>query len=227
MSEVHHRKIRSFVRRPGRTTHAQRRALEEIWPRYGIESANQRVDLRAVFGRSAPVVLEIGFGNGEALFTSAANHPEVDHLGIEVHEPGIGHLLMLLERAGLDNVRVIASDAVEVLDQQLDEASVAVVRIFFPDPWPKKRHHKRRLLQPSFVAELARVLEPGGLLHIATDWTNYAEQTTEIMAASDHFEALTADAAASDPLSARPPTKFECRGRTLGHDVWDLYYRRV
>jgi tRNA (guanine-N7-)-methyltransferase len=227
MSEAHHRKIRSFVRRPGRTTHAQRRALEEIWPRYGIESVNQRVDLRALFGRSAPVVLEIGFGNGEALFTSAANHPEVDHLGIEVHEPGIGHLLMLLERADLDNVRVIASDAVEVLDQQLDEASVAVVRIFFPDPWPKKRHHKRRLLQPSFVAELARVLEPGGLLHIATDWANYAEQTAELMTASDSFKALTAEEAASNPLSARPPTKFERRGRSLGHDVWDLYYRRV
>lgn len=227
MSEVHHRKIRSFVRRPGRTTHAQRRALEEIWPRYGIESVNQRVGLRAVFGRSAPVVLEIGFGNGEALFTSAANHPEVDHLGIEVHEPGIGHLLMLLERAGLDNVRVIASDAVEVLDQQLEKSSVAVARIFFPDPWPKKRHHKRRLLQASFVAELARVLEPGGLLHIATDWANYAEQTAELMTASDTFEALTADEVASYPLSARPPTKFECRGRTLGHDVWDLYYRRV
>ncbi|MDH3419935.1 MAG: tRNA (guanosine(46)-N7)-methyltransferase TrmB [Gammaproteobacteria bacterium] len=226
MSEAHHRKIRSFVRRPGRTTHAQRRALEEIWPRYGIEPVNQRVDLRALFGRSAPVVLEIGFGNGEALFTSAANHPEVDHLGIEVHEPGIGHLLMLLERAGLDNVRVIASDAVEVLDQQLETASVAVVRLFFPDPWPKKRHHKRRLLQPSFVAELARVLEPGGLLHIATDWSNYAEHMAELMSASDSFKALTAEEAASNPLSARPPTKFERRGRTLGHDVWDLYYRR-
>lgn len=227
MSEAHHRKIRSFVRRPGRTTHAQRRALDEVWPRYGIESVDRPLDLRAVFDRSAPVVLEIGFGDGEALFTSAANHPEIDHLGIEVHEPGIGHLLMLLERANLKNVRVIARDAVEVLDRQLDEASIDVVRIFFPDPWPKKRHHKRRLLQPSFVAELARVLKPGGLLHIATDWTNYAEHTSELMAASATFEVLTADTVASEPLSARPPTKFERRGRTLGHEVWDLYYRRV
>ena len=227
MSEAHHRKIRSFVRRPGRTTHAQRRALEEIWPRYGIEFADRTLDLEAAFGRSAPVVLEIGFGNGEALFTSAANHPEIDHLGIEVHEPGIGHLLMLLERADLDNVRLIARDAVEVLEQQLDKASVKVIRIFFPDPWPKKRHHKRRLLQPSFIAELARVVEPGGLVHIATDWTNYAEQTIDLMAQSDEFEPLTAEAATANPLAERPPTKFERRGRTLGHEVWDLYYRRV
>ena len=227
MSEAHHRKIRSFVRRPGRTTNAQRRALEQLWPRYGIEAGDSTLDLRVVFGRSAPVVLEIGFGNGEALFTSAANHPEIDHLGIEVHEPGIGHLLMLLERADLDNVRLIARDAVEVLERQLGDASVRVIRLFFPDPWPKKRHHKRRLLQPSFVAELARVLEPGGLFHVATDWGNYAEQTLELMAGSEGFEALTADAVASDPLSARPPTKFERRGRTLGHEVWDLYYRRV
>jgi len=227
MSEAHHRKIRSFVRRPGRTTNAQRRALDELWPRYGIESTDGLLDLRAVFGRTATVVLEIGFGNGEALFTCAANNPEIDHLGIEVHEPGIGHLLMLLERADLDNVRVIARDAVEVLDQQLDEASIDVARIFFPDPWPKKRHHKRRLLQDSFIAALARVLKPAGVLHIATDWANYAEHTTELMAASAGFDPLTAEAAASNPLSTRPPTKFERRGRRLGHDVWDLYYRRV
>ena len=227
MSEAHHRKIRSFVRRPGRTTHAQRRALEEIWPRYGIEFAETTLDLEAAFGRSAPVVLEIGFGNGEALFTSAANHPEIDHLGIEVHEPGIGHLLMLLERADLDNVRLIARDAVEVLERQLDKASVKVIRIFFPDPWPKKRHHKRRILQPAFIAELARAIEPGGLVHIATDWANYAEHTIELMAQSDEFEPLTAEAATVNPLAERPPTKFERRGRTLGHEVWDLYYRRV
>ncbi len=227
MNDAHHRKIRSFVRRPGRTTQAQRRALEEIWPRYGIEQAEGFLDLRTAFGRSAPVVLEIGFGNGEALFTSAANHPEIDHLGIEVHEPGIGHLLMLLERADLDNVRVIARDAVEILDRQLDDSTIDVARIFFPDPWPKKRHHKRRLLQASFIAALARVLKPGGLLHLATDWENYAEQTLELMAQSTDFQALTAEAARADPLAERPPTKFERRGRRLGHEVWDLYYRRV
>ena len=227
MNEAHHRKIRSFVRRPGRTTHAQRRALQDIWPRYGIEPDEHALDLRAVFGRSAPVVLEIGFGNGEALFTSAANHPRIDHLGIEVHEPGIGHLLMLLERADLDNVRVIARDAVEALDRQVGDATIDVVRIFFPDPWPKKRHHKRRLLQQSFIAALARVLKPGGLLHLATDWADYAEQMTERIARSNEFRPLTAEAATESCLAERPPTKFERRGRRLGHEVWDLYYQRV
>ncbi len=227
MSDAHHRKIRSFVRRPGRTTHAQRRALEEIWPRYGIEFADRTLDLPAVFGRSAPIVLEIGFGNGEALFTSAANNPQIDHLGIEVHEPGIGHLLMLLERAGLSNVRVIARDAVEVLDRQIGDATIDVVRVFFPDPWPKKRHHKRRLLQAAFISALARVLKPGGLLHLATDWADYAERTIELMAKSAEFEEITPEAAATNPLSERPPTKFERRGRRLGHEVRDLYYQRA
>ena len=227
MAHVHRRKIRSFVRRPGRTTHAQRRAREQLWPRYGIEAEGRKLDLDAVFGRSAQVVLEIGFGNGEALLTSAANHPEADHLGIEVHEPGVGHLLILLERAALENVRVIARDAVEVLDTQIGEGSIDVVRIFFPDPWPKKRHHKRRLLQPSFVVALARVLKPGGLLHLATDWADYAEQMVEHLTGSVEFDALTAEAATANPLADRPPTKFESRGRRLGHNVWDLYYRRA
>jgi len=191
-----------------------------------LPSTDAVIDLVAVFGRKAPVVLEIGFGDGEALFTSAANNPAVDHLGVEVHEPGVGHLLMLLERAGLGNVRIITRDAVEVLDHQLPTASVDTVRIFFPDPWPKKRHHKRRLVQDAFVARIARVLKPGGLLHLATDWANYADHITEVMAHSDAFDALSAEAAAADPSSVRPPTKFERRGRRLGHDVWDFYFRR-
>jgi len=225
MSERQLRKIRSFVRRPGRTTAAQRRALETLWPRFGIAAATSTLDLPTVFGRSAPVILEIGFGDGEALFTSAVNHPELDHLGIEVHEPGIGHLLILLERAGLTNVRLIAADAVEVLGGGIEPKAVAAARLFFPDPWPKKRHHKRRIVQPEFAEKLARVLAPGGLAHFATDWAQYAEHIEGVMAQSERFAALSPEAAAADPLSARPPTKFERRGRRLGHEVRDLFYR--
>ena len=182
---------------------AQRRALDALWPQYGLPSTDEAIDLATTFGRTAPVVLEIGFGDGEALFTSAANNPSVDHLGVEVHEPGLGHLLMLLERSGLGNVRIIARDAVEVLDHQLPVASVDTVRIFFPDPWPKKRHHKRRLVQIAFVERIARVLKPGGLLHLATDWADYAEHIRQVMAQSDAFETLTDEEAASDPSSAR------------------------
>ena len=225
MSEIHQRKIRSFVRRPGRTTTAQRRALESLWPRFGIASGDETLDLAAIFGRDAPVILEIGFGDGEALFTSAANNPRIDHLGIEIHEPGVGHLLVLLERANLSNVRIMAQDAVEILDSQLRPGSIDAVRIFFPDPWPKKRHHKRRLVQKDFVGTVAHVLKPGGLLHLATDWADYAEHIAEVMAPCEQFRPLLAEEAAADPFSARPPTKFERRGRRLGHEVWDLYYR--
>jgi tRNA (guanine-N7-)-methyltransferase len=226
MDGAPHRRIRSFVRRPGRTTVAQRRALETLWPRFGIEPGDEPLDLSALFGRDGTVVVEIGFGDGEALFSSAANNPRVDHIGIEIHEPGIGHLLMLLERAELDNVRLIARDAVDVLDARFAASSVDAVRIFFPDPWPKKRHHKRRLVQPAFVASLARILKPGGLLHYATDWADYASHIDEVMSGSNEFRALKAEEAAANPLSVRPPTKFERRGRRLGHAVWDLYFRR-
>jgi tRNA (guanine-N7-)-methyltransferase len=227
MDKIHHRKIRSFVRRPGRTTSAQRRALESLWPRFGATATGETLDLIELFGRDAPVILEIGFGDGEALFTSAANNPHIDHLGIEIHEPGVGHLLMLLERAGLTNVRIIARDAVEILDANLAPASIDVVRVLFPDPWPKKRHHKRRLVQHTFVDAVARALKPGGLLHLATDWADYAEHIAEVMAPSERFRLLPAAEAAADPFSARPPTKFERRGRRLGHAVWDLYYRQL
>jgi len=226
MSVAHPRKIRSFVRRPGRTTTGQRRALESLLPRHGLPVDRRIDDWRDVFGRAAPIVVEIGFGDGEALFTSAANNPEVDHLGIEIHEPGIGHLLMLLERADIDNVRIIPGDAVEVIERCLTASSVDTVRIFFPDPWPKKRHHKRRLVQPAFVADLARIIKPGGLLHFATDWAHYAEHIRDVLAAHTEFESLSAAQAAADPTSQRAPTKFERRGRKLGHTVVDLYYRR-
>jgi tRNA (guanine-N7-)-methyltransferase len=219
------RKVRSFVRRPGRATAAQRRALAELLPRYGVSAAQGPLDLRATFGRDARRVLDIGFGDGEALVTNALNNPGVDYLGVEVHEPGIGHLLLLLEHAGVGNVRVIARDAAEVVPQLIADSSFDAVDLLFPDPWPKKRHHKRRLVQLPFIAELARVLKPGGLLHVATDWADYANHTREVLAASARFAPVAASALISEPLAVRPPTKFERRGVRLGHEVADLYYR--
>src|SRR6185312_3993587 len=183
---------------PGRATSAQRRALTELWPRFGVDQLRGPLDLRALFGREAPRVLDIGFGDGEALVTTAVNYPGTDYLGVEVHEPGIGHLLLLLEKAGATNVRVIARDAAEVLPQLLPSASFAAVNLFFPDPWPKKRHHKRRLVQPPFVAELARVLRPSGLLHVATDWADYARHTLEVLATSPEFATCDASSVGAE-----------------------------
>ncbi|HEX7079836.1 MAG TPA: tRNA (guanosine(46)-N7)-methyltransferase TrmB [Gammaproteobacteria bacterium] len=208
-------------------TEAQRRALETLWPRWGIEFEERRLDLVEVFGRDAPRVLDIGFGDGEALLTAAANHPGIDYLGVEVHEPGVGHLLLLLERARLENVRVIMRDVVEVIDAMLPDEAIDAIAIFFPDPWPKKRHHKRRLVQPEFLARCARILKHGGLMHIATDWADYAEHTRAAFAASPFFEPVSIEALAGDPLAFRPPTKFERRGRRLGHDIADLCYRKT
>ncbi len=226
MEPVHLRKVRSFVRRPGRLTAAQRRALDELMPRFGIDPPATRLDLGAVFGRDSRRVLDIGFGDGEALLTSAANNPDTDFLGIEVHEPGIGHLLLLLERAALTNEREIARDASDVLPAALPDASFDCVNLFFPDPWPKKRHHKRRLLQPPFAAEIARVLRAGGLFHLATDWANYAEHGREVMGALPAFAEVPHEGVRNEPLALRAPTKFERRGLRLGHDVVDLYYCR-
>jgi tRNA (guanine-N7-)-methyltransferase len=225
------RRIRSFVVRAGRMTDAQRLALERLWPRYGIDlpaagAAARLLDLDAAFGRSAPRLLEIGFGNGETLAALAAAHPERDHLGIEVHRPGVGHLLRLAERQALTNLRVICHDAADVLEFHLGPASLDEVLILFADPWHKKRHHKRRLIQPPFVALLASRLRPGGRLHLATDWQPYAEQMLEVLEASQEF----ANEAAGGGFVPRPPwrlpTRFEQRGVRLGHGVWDLSYRR-
>ena len=219
------RKVRSFVRRPGRITAAQRRALDTLLPRFGLPFEERRLDLDAVFGRAAPRVLDIGFGDGEALVTTAARYPHIDYLGVEIHEPGVGHLLILLERARLENVRVIMRDAVEVIECMLPDSSFDAVNLFFPDPWPKKRHHKRRLVQPTFVAECARILRPGGLLHVATDWAPYAEHTRAVLAESGRFKPISAETLADEPLAYRPPTKFERRGERLGHVTQDLYFR--
>lgn len=227
MTQPHHRKVRSFVHRAGRTTSAQKRALADLMPRSGIPFQARMIDPQAVFGRRAPLVLDIGFGDGAALLTLAANHPANDYLGVEVHEPGIGHLLLLLERAALNNVRIIAHDAVEVVKHMMPPGQVDAVNLFFPDPWPKKRHHKRRIVQPDFVGDVARALKPGGAFHVATDWTNYAEHVVGIMDASEPFVRVPAAEAASNALFERPSTKFERRGIALGHQVTDLYYRRA
>lgn len=207
-------------------TTGQRRALDQLLPRYGLPYQTTPLDLESAFGRSRPRVLDIGFGDGEALLTAAAMRPEIDYLGVEVHDPGIGHLLALLERAKLTNVRIVHHDAVEVVDRMLPDDAVDAVNLFFPDPWPKKRHHKRRIVQPAFVRSLARILKPGGLLHIATDWTDYTEHAKAVMAECREFEPLPPSDIGNDPLAVRAPTKFEARGRRLGHDICDLYYRK-
>jgi tRNA (guanine-N7-)-methyltransferase len=226
MNVPHPRRIRSFVRRPGRITTGQKRALEQLMPRYGIPFSENMADLDMLFGRTAPRVLDIGFGDGEALLTAAATFPGIDYLGVEVHEPGIGHLLTLLERSGLTNIRIINRDAVDVIGSMLPDGCCDVVNLFFPDPWPKKRHHKRRIIQTAFLQEVARVLQPGGLFHVATDWANYAEQALLAIEQSGLFVTRDGVTLANDPLAFRAPTKFEARGRRLGHDVVDVFYAR-
>ena len=221
------RHIRSFVRREGRLTPGQRRALERLWPVYGIEAGGGPLEFAALFGRAAPVWLEIGFGNGEALLEMAAGHPERDWLGVEVHRPGVGRLLRGLEAGGLENVRVLQEDAVEVLQERIPPASLAGICLFFPDPWPKKRHHKRRILQPPFTALVRDRLEPGGRFHFATDWRDYAEQALAVLEATPGLENLAGPGRFSPRPETRPLTRFERRGRALGHGVWDLLYRRA
>jgi tRNA (guanine-N7-)-methyltransferase len=222
----HSRTIRSFVRREGRITRAQEQALTRLWPRYGLE-AGAPLDLDVCFGRHAPRTLEIGFGNGASLACMAVREPGVDFLGIEVHRPGVGHLLLELERRELDNVRIICADAVEVLKNCLPDAALARVLLFFPDPWPKKRHHKRRLVQPGFVELLARRLQPGGILHLATDWEHYAQHMLEVMAGAASFRNRAGAGNYVPRPDYRPVTRFEERGQRLGHGVRDLLFERL
>jgi tRNA (guanine-N7-)-methyltransferase len=222
-----HRPIRSFVLRPGRLTAGQRRALEDNWPRWGIEREAGQLDVEAAYGRSAPLVLEIGFGMGQSLADMAASATDINYLGIEVHRPGVGRLMHSLEEREIDNVRVYRDDAVAVLQECIADASLDGVQIFFPDPWHKKRHHKRRLIKDSFIELICAKLKPGGFLHLATDWENYAEEMLELLAASAGLENTAIDGQYVPRPEQRPLTKFEKRGQRLGHGVWDLMFCRA
>jgi len=224
MEDPRKRPIRSFVLRQGRLTDAQQRAIDTGMPVFGAAYAEQCLDLNQLFGREAPKILEIGFGMGESTASIAQSHPGQDFLGIEVHTPGVGSLLRQIQELRLNNLRLIQHDAVEVLQHMIADASLDGVHIFFPDPWPKKRHHKRRLIQTNFVALLVGKLKPGGYLHMATDWQEYAEWAMEILQAEPQLS-NTAPGYAPRP-DYRPLTKFERRGLKLGHGVWDLIFLR-
>lgn len=219
-----HQSIRSFVLRQGRMSEAQERAIETLMPRYGVSYRAAPLDYAATFGRNAPLVVEIGFGMGTATAEIAQAQPDTDYLGIEVHGPGVGNLLKLIDAGRIGNLRVIQHDAVEVLQDMIAPGSLAGLHIFFPDPWPKKRHHKRRLVRPELVALAASRLAPGGYLHCATDWEDYAVQMLEVLSAEPLLE-NSAETYAPRP-DYRPLTKFENRGLKLGHGVWDLVFRR-
>jgi tRNA (guanine-N7-)-methyltransferase len=221
------RHIQSFVLRAGRMTPAQERALTELWPSYGVDLGDDPLDLEAIFGRRAPRCLEIGFGAGEVIGSLAENHPHIDYVGIEVHRPGVGRLLLRAEQTKLRNLRVICRDAVEVLKDKLQNDSFDEILVFFPDPWHKKRHHKRRLIEPKFAASMAAKLRSGGMLRIATDWQAYAEQMLAVCNANPHLESLSPDGTYVARPDFRPPTRFERRGARLGLGVWDLAYTKL
>lgn len=221
------RRIRSFVRREGRLTKGQQRALIELFPRYGITLQQGIIDFDALFGRRGARILEIGFGNGASLAEMATEHPENDYLGIEVHRPGVGNLLLQIEKQSLNNIRVSNDDAIEVLEQQIPDESLDDVYLFFPDPWHKKKHHKRRIVQPAFVNLIQRKLKPGGIFHMATDWENYAEHMMAAMSTAAGFKNIAGEGQYTARPAYRPLTKFEQRGHRLGHGVWDLVFRKM
>ena len=221
------RPVRSFVIRGGRLTPGQRRAFERYWPVYGVETEDQPLDFFKLFGNRNPVWLEIGFGNGESLVQMAALYPERNYLGIEVHPPGVGHCLLKAAEADIDNLRLVNQDAMQVLRDHIPAASLAGLQLFFPDPWHKKRHHKRRIVQPDFLALAARSLQPGGIFHAATDWRDYAEHILRLLHEHPAFENLSADGTYIPRPQDRPLTKFEQRGQRLGHGVWDLQFKRL
>lgn len=221
------RTVRSFVRRQGRLTLGQQRALDNLWPLYGVEYQEQLLDLNSLFGRDADTILEIGFGNGDSLFQMAEKNPQNNYIGIEVHRPGIGHLLQLIEQSSVKNIRIVCHDAVDVLKQQIPDHSLTRLQLFFPDPWHKKKHHKRRIVQHDFVNLVAQKLKHGGLFHLATDWEDYAKHMLQVLTASNVFNNLSPQNDYVDRPKERPITKFEQRGHRLGHGVWDLLFKRA
>ncbi|WP_424946310.1 tRNA (guanosine(46)-N7)-methyltransferase TrmB [Candidatus Spongiihabitans sp.] len=234
MNQVHRptKPIRSFTLRGGKLTKGQQRALHELWPAYGLsvdeltdELTDERADLQYIFGRSAPTLLEIGFGDGKALLEMAQENPGQNFIGVEVHRPGIGHVLMQIHRHNLTNVKIFCADAIDVLNKAIRDQSLAKICLFFPDPWPKKKHHKRRIVQPPFIDLVANKLEPGGIFHYATDWRDYADEAMGKLESS-----ALVNVAGSGNFSPHPPprpeTKFEKRGRRLGHGVWDIIMQK-
>jgi tRNA (guanine-N7-)-methyltransferase len=224
---THHRAVRSFVMRAGRMTVAQERAWRELWPVLGVPEGDDTLDLPTLFGRDAPRTLEIGFGNGDSLVALAVAHPDRDYLGIEVHRPGVGHLMLMCEAERLRNVRIVCRDAVEVLERRIADGTLDEVLLYFPDPWHKKRHHKRRIVQPAFVDLVVRKLGSRGVFRMATDWQDYAEH---MLATVGACAALRNESSGGDYVprpDSRPLTRFEQRGHRLGHGVWDLAFRKV
>ncbi len=221
------RTVRSFVKRAGRMTAAQERALRELWPQFGIAFSEELLNLDSIFRRSAPRVLEIGFGNGETLIEQASANPATDYLGIEVHEPGVGHCMLHAATARISNLRLFRRDAIEVMTHQIPDASLNRVNLYFPDPWPKKRHHKRRILQSAFLALVAEKIEAAGSFRISTDWENYAEHIDDLLEPQTLFKLSEKRVHDGDDPLDRPITKFEQRGRELGHKIWDWRLIRI
>lgn len=227
MSDTHFKQLKSFVLRQGKITIGQSRAIEELLPQYGIKYSSELTDLNSHFGRDNPKIIEIGFGMGMATWQIAQNNPSNDYLGIEVHSPGVGSVLMQMKQNDIQNLRIIQHDAVEVLQNMINDNSISGFHIYFPDPWPKKRHHKRRIIQHEFVELLIKKLTPGGYLHLATDWQDYAIWMLDILSANKNITNCSANNTYIERPNFRPLTKFEQRGINLGHQVWDLMFKKL
>lgn len=224
-TDEHQRTIKSYVLRQGHLSIGQERAINQFMPKWGIPYQDQPIDLNALFGREAPKILEIGFGMGTATATIAQNLPGCDFIGIEVHSPGVGNLLKLIEEHELNNLKILQHDAVDVIANMIANSSLDGIHIYFPDPWHKKRHHKRRLIQLPFIEQLVPKLKKGGYIHLATDWENYAEQMLEVLDQHSELQNIAQDYAPKPDY--RPETKFEARGLRLGHGIWDIIFKRI